>query len=140
MMMPSLFAVAQRATKASRIDQLRSNAGEEMTEYEPNVLDEGLAECLREVLDPEIGLNVVDLGLVYSAHRTPWSIEVELTLTSRACPLGELVVSQVQDRLAITFPGVEQNVQLVWAPTWSPDLITDRGYELMGRERTRTLI
>jgi metal-sulfur cluster biosynthetic enzyme len=138
--MPSLFAGAQRTADASGVDRARSNAGEEMTDYEPNVLDEEIAECLREVLDPEIGLNVVDLGLVYSAHRTPWSIEVELTLTSRACPLGELVVSQIEDKLAIAFPGVEQNVQLVWAPSWSPDLITDRGYELMGRERTRTLI
>lgn len=106
---------------------------------EPNVLDD-VAECLREVLDPEIGLNIVDLGLVYSAHRTPWSIEIELTLTSRACPLGDLVVSQIKDRLDIAFPGVEQNVELVWAPVWSPDLITDRGYELMGRKRAWTTI
>jgi metal-sulfur cluster biosynthetic enzyme len=104
-----------------------------------NVLDEEVATCLREVLDPEIGLNVVDLGLIYLAHRTPWSIEVELTLTSRACPLGDLVVTEVQERLAAAFPGVEQNVQLVWSPSWSPDLITDRGYELMGRKRTWNL-
>ena len=105
-----------------------------------NVLDDDVAECLREVLDPEIGLNVVDLGLVYLAHRTPWSVEVEMTLTSRACPLGELVLGQVRERLTAAFPDVEQKVQLVWTPPWSPDLITDRGYETMGRKRTWSLI
>lgn len=105
-----------------------------------NVLDDDVAECLRDVLDPEIGLNVVDLGLIYLAHRTPWSVEVEMTLTSRACPLGELVLGQVRERLAAAFPDVEQKVQLVWTPSWSPDLITDRGYETMGRKRTWSLI
>jgi metal-sulfur cluster biosynthetic enzyme len=104
-----------------------------------SVLDEEIADCLRDVLDPEIGLNVVDLGLVYVARRDARSIDVELTLTSRACPLGELVLAQVQEKLSSIYPGVDLNVELVWSPLWSPDLITDRGYELMGRKRTWSL-
>jgi metal-sulfur cluster biosynthetic enzyme len=102
--------------------------------------DDEVAECLRDVLDPEIGLNVVDLGLVYVARRRGTEIDIALTLTSRACPLGELVLAQVRDCLARAYPGHELNVELVWSPAWTPDLITDRGYDLMGRERTRTLI
>jgi metal-sulfur cluster biosynthetic enzyme len=104
-------------------------------------LDPGLCECLREVLDPEIGLNVVDLGLVIEAHRSSEEIAVKLTLTSRACPLGEMVVADVRERIASTYPTVARvNVDLVWDPIWSPDFITDRGFELLGRTRTRTLI
>ena len=68
------------------------------------------------------------------------AIDVTLTLTSRACPLGELVLAQIREQLSRVFPEHELNVELVWTPMWTPDLITDRGYELMGRERTRTLI
>lgn len=104
-------------------------------------LDPEICDCLREVLDPEIGLNVVDLGLVVLAARSPGAIDVRITLTSRACPLGELVLSEVRERLASNFPGVDRvNVELVWEPVWGPDLISDRGYELLGRTRARTMI
>lgn len=103
-------------------------------------LDPGLAACLRDVLDPEIGLNVVDLGLVYVAERSIEAVEVKLTLTSRACPLGELVLAQVRNKISATYPDIARmDIELTWDPLWSPDLITDRGYELMGRERARTL-
>jgi metal-sulfur cluster biosynthetic enzyme len=104
-------------------------------------LDPGLCDCLRDVLDPEIGLNIVDLGLVIETRRSTEEIAVKLTLTSRACPLGELVIADVRERITASYPTVARvNVELVWDPVWSPDLITDRGYELLGRTRTRTLI
>ena len=104
-------------------------------------LDPGLCDCLRDVLDPEIGLNIVDLGLVIEARQSTEEVAVKLTLTSRACPLGELVIADVRERIAATYPTVARvNVDLVWDPVWTPDLITDRGYELLGRKRTRTLI
>jgi metal-sulfur cluster biosynthetic enzyme len=103
-------------------------------------LDPGLCECLRDVLDPEIGLNIVDLGLVLHARRSADGILVRLTLTSRACPLGELVLAEVREKVAASYPTVPRvDIQLVWDPIWSPDLITDRGYELLGRSRTRIL-
>ncbi len=104
-------------------------------------LDPGLCECLRDVLDPEIGLNIVDLGLVLDASRSVDQIKVQLTLTSRACPLGDLVIAEVRQKIASSFPEVSRvDIRLVWDPAWTPDLITDRGYELLGRTRTRTLI
>ena len=103
-------------------------------------LDPGLCDSLRGVMDPEIGINIVDLGLVIEARRSPDAIGVKLTLTSRACPLGELVIAEARERIASTYPTVAQvDVDLVWNPIWTPDLITDRGFELLGRTRTRTL-
>lgn len=107
----------------------------------PALLDPGLCECLREVLDPEIGLNIVDLGLVRSATRSADAIDVRMTLTSRACPLGELVMDEAREKLAARYPEVARvNIELVWEPMWTQDLITDRGYEMLGRGRTRMLI
>lgn len=103
-------------------------------------LDALICACLSDVLDPEIGLNIVDLGLVIEAERTAEAVVVRLTLTSRACPLGEMVLDDVREALASTFPGLRLDVQLVWDPVWNPDLISDRGYELLGRTRARTLI
>lgn len=103
-------------------------------------LDEDVADCLRDVLDPEIGLNIVDLGLVYVARQRGNVIDVTLTLTSRACPLGELVVAQIREHLSRAYPERELDVELVWTPSRTPDFITDRGPELMGRERAGTLI
>ena len=107
----------------------------------PSHLDPGLCDCLRDVLDPEIGINIVDLGLVIEARRICDTFAVKLTLTSRACPLGELVVAEVREKITESYPLAGQvDIQLVWDPIWSPDLITDRGYELLGRKRTRILI
>ena len=97
-------------------------------------LDSDILECLQDVLDPEIGLSIVDLGLVYRAERTPDGIDVALTLTTRACPLGEMIVAEARERLARSFQDVPRiDVKLVWEPIWNPDLITDRGLEHLGR-------
>lgn len=93
------------------------------------------------VLDPELGLNIVDLGLVYLARRSQNEIEVKLTLTSRACPLAEMVIEEVRERIASTYPQIARvNIQLVWDPVWTPSLITDSGYEQLSRARKRELI
>lgn len=92
------------------------------------------------MLDPEIGLNIVDLGLVFAANRSPEAIEVRLTLTSRACPLGDGVGRGAREDSGKLSGRRPVNVELVWDPLWTPDLITDRGYELLGRTRTRTHI
>ena len=105
----------------------------------PNVAD--VEEAMRDVVDPELGINVVDLGLVYCARRTEVAIAVELTLTSRACPLGELVMAEVRECIAARFPDTGRlDVKLVWDPLWTPDRITDSGYAQLGRERKTEMI
>lgn len=98
-----------------------------------NDIDPDLLACLATVLDPEIGINVVDLGLVYSAVRTPASIDVDMTLTSRACPMGSIVIEDARDCLAQRFPQVGRvNINLVWEPGWVPDFISDNARQLLG--------
>ncbi len=97
-------------------------------------LDPDILDCLSAVTDPEVGLSIVDLGLVYRAVRTGSVIEVALTLTTRACPLGEMIVADLREYLAHRFQDASQIlVDLVWEPVWSPEFITDQGLELLGR-------
>jgi len=104
-----------------------------------HTLDPEILDCLMDVMDPEVGLSVVDLGLVYQADRTPETVQVALTLTTRACPLGEMIVEEVRERLAHRFQDVPRvDVSLVWDPLWKPDFITARGQELLGRTRQIT--
>jgi Iron-sulfur cluster assembly protein len=62
-------------------------------------------EVLRAVVDPEVGINIVDLGLVYRAERTVDAIDVAMTMTTRACPLGEMMLEEARAALAPAFPG-----------------------------------
>ncbi|HET9959696.1 MAG TPA: metal-sulfur cluster assembly factor [Polyangiaceae bacterium] len=92
-----------------------------------------LMTALRAVLDPELGINIVDLGLVYEAdvdaqgHAT-----VKLTMTSPACPLGEHVRVEAEQQL-LAIRGLESvQVELVWEPLWSPDRMSLAAKELLG--------
>jgi metal-sulfur cluster biosynthetic enzyme len=96
-------------------------------------LDPEVLECLLEVTDPEVGLSVVDLGLVYRATRGDDGIAVAPTMPTRARPLGEMIVGDARKRLARRFQDVPRvAVSLVWSPPWSSDRITDWGLELLG--------
>lgn len=109
-----------------------------MTRTATHPLDPDILDCLQDVMDPEVGLSVVDLGLVYQASRTEDGITVALTLTTRACPLGEMILEDARERLARRFPeapGIA--VDLVWSPLWTPDRIMPRGQELLGRARRK---
>lgn len=99
-----------------------------------NDIDPQLAECLRGVLDPEVGVNIVDLGLVYSARQIEGGVEVRMTLTSRACPMGAMVLEDVRMRIAESLPhAAPVDVELVWEPPWHPDRITDAGRLALGQ-------
>ena len=101
-------------------------------------LDPDILACLLEVMDPEIGLSVVDLGLVYRAVRGGTGIDVALTLTTRACPLGEMIVEDARERLLRHFQDEKVTVSLVWSPPWKQDRIANRGLELLGHRSPET--
>lgn len=112
-----------------------SNVTSPLSSPPPAALDPEVLDCLSAVIDPEIGLSVVDLGLVYRASRTPAGIAVDLTLTAQACPLGDMIVEDAHSALRRRFvdaPAID--VALVWEPAWSPDRITAHGLKLLGRE------
>ena len=87
-------------------------------------------ECMRDVIDPELGINVVDLGLVYSIWiENGVDAHIEMTLTSPACPLTDVLEKQAQE--AAVGSGVVENLTLawVWMPPWGPNMITEEGRE-----------
>lgn len=87
---------------------------------------ETLREALREVIDPELGMNIVDLGLVYRLEVIDNGVELDLTMTSPACPLGESIAADAQAALESRLPpDAWVDVNLVWDPPWSPALMSE---------------
>lgn len=83
-------------------------------------------EALRDVIDPELGINVVDLGLVYGVTVDQNNVAtVDMTLTSAACPLSDVIEEQAVQALEGIVAG--QNINWVWMPPWGPERITDEG-------------
>jgi metal-sulfur cluster biosynthetic enzyme len=89
---------------------------------------EDVTEALRDVVDPELGINVVDLGLIYGLTVDDANIAVvDMTLTSAACPLQDVIEDQM--RMALDGLVADFRVNWVWMPPWGPDKITDDGRE-----------
>lgn len=92
-----------------------------------------LRERLRRVIDPEAGLNIVDLGLVYRIDVTPTRVQVAMTMTSPACPLGEMITDEVKEVLAGALPaGCAAEVALVWEPPWEQSMMSAAGKKHFG--------
>jgi metal-sulfur cluster biosynthetic enzyme len=90
---------------------------------------EDLEEAMRDVVDPELGINVVDLGLVYGIQAEDGVATIDMTLTSAACPLTDVIEEQA--RGALVAPGLVDDLKInwVWMPPWGPDKITEDGRE-----------
>lgn len=81
--------------------------------------------ALRNVVDPELHMNIVDLGLVYGVEHKEGTVDVRMTLTSPGCPYGPYILNDVDQALKKT-PGVEHvNVDVVWEPPWGPEKMTE---------------
>lgn len=93
---------------------------------------DAIMAALRTVKDPELGVNVVDLGLVYTVQSREDQVEVEMTLTSPACPAGPEILRNAVAALE-TLEGVSKaNVRLVMSPPWSPDKMSDEARDELG--------
>lgn len=92
--------------------------------------EEEIEEALKEVIDPELGVNIVDLGLLYGLR---WdedgTLILDLTLTTAACPLQEVIEEQVQSNLENLVDS--WRVNWVWMPPWGPERITEDGRDMM---------
>jgi metal-sulfur cluster biosynthetic enzyme len=94
----------------------------------PTPAEEDVTEAMRDVVDPELGINVVDLGLVYGVQVDEANHAViDMTLTSAACPLTDVIEDQT--RQALEGLVADYRVNWVWMPPWGPDKITDDGRE-----------
>jgi metal-sulfur cluster biosynthetic enzyme len=92
--------------------------------------DDDVIEAMKDVVDPELGINVVDLGLVYGVDIDEHSnVVLQMTLTSAACPLTDVIEDQTRSAL----DGIVNDFRIdwVWMPPWGPDKITDDGREML---------
>ncbi|HJY78963.1 MAG TPA: metal-sulfur cluster assembly factor [Burkholderiales bacterium] len=90
-------------------------------------------EALRSVEDPEAGMNIVDLGLVYAVDAQPGRVRVEMTMTSPACPVGPYLVEEAAAAVRAAAPeGTEVQVDLVWEPPWSPERMSPEAKSRFG--------
>ena len=93
---------------------------------------EEVYEALRDVYDPEIPVNVVDLGLIYGIEVTEGNVDVTMTLTFAGCGMGPYIAQQAEWRIAEIDDVEDVNVELTFDPPWTPDMITDEGKKLLG--------
>jgi metal-sulfur cluster biosynthetic enzyme len=95
---------------------------------------EAIMEALHDVYDPEIPVNVVDLGLVYDCQVEEGDVQVKMTLTFPGCGMGPMIAQQAEWRLA-EVDGVEDvNVEMVFEPPWTPEMITEEGKRSLGMD------
>lgn len=90
--------------------------------------------ALREVIDPEVGVNVLDLGLIYEVRASETGdLQVDMTMTTPACPVGAMLCDQVEAALRRGVPGVGTvEVDLVWEPPWSPERMSEAARRQLG--------
>jgi|OpeIllAssembly_1097287.scaffolds.fasta_scaffold1583353_2 metal-sulfur cluster biosynthetic enzyme len=87
---------------------------------------DSLREALRVVVDPEAGMNIVDLGLVYDVAVSADGVRVVMTTTSPACPVGELIADEVRAALRVALPAAMSiDVTLTWSPGWDSSMMSD---------------
>ena len=89
-------------------------------------------EALRDVYDPEIPVNVVDLGLIYDVKVDEGDVAITMTLTFAGCGMGPYIAQQAEWRIAELENVEDVNVDMVYEPAWSPDMITEDGKKLLG--------
>jgi metal-sulfur cluster biosynthetic enzyme len=103
-----------------------------MSDIEPVVSDDQVRLALRRVKDPELNLNIMDLGLVYDIRVEGAKVNVDMTLTSPGCPSGPEIMTDAEKEVR-AIPGVEDvTVNLVWTPFWTPEKMEPRVRAYLG--------
>ena len=105
---------------------------QERSEEQSGLTTDRILEALKEVHDPELGINIVDLGLVYDVSIENDTVHITYTLTTMGCPIGPLIEAQMQQLLA-GFPGVENvEAEMVLRPPWTPEMMSDEAKAALG--------
>lgn len=107
------------------------------------VTSQQILDSLKQCMDPEIPINVVDMGLIYGVNvSTDNKVNIKMTMTTRGCPLHDTLVSDVK-RYVNKVPGVNDvNVEIVWEPVWTPEKMSEAGKKIInfGKQKTITPI
>jgi len=96
--------------------------------------DELVLETLRQVIDPELGVNIVDLGLIYRFAYADGKLTVTMTLTTPGCPMHDSIAAGVKNILLGLEGVTDAEVEVVWDPPWHPSMMTEAGRRLTGTE------
>jgi metal-sulfur cluster biosynthetic enzyme len=101
----------------------------------PQALPPAIAQALREVIDPESGIDIVNMGLVQSCEETGGALTLGLILTSAACPMGEMIVEEAEAALQrVAGPARQVHVQVLDAPAWHPRRLSPEARDILGWE------
>jgi metal-sulfur cluster biosynthetic enzyme len=104
-----------------------------LTNAEAPPTEETVWEALRAVDDPEVGMNVVDLGLVYGVEVRGNDVSVSITMTSPACPLGDVIIENASAAIRAAAPRAAKiDVALVWDPPWTPERMSEAARRRVG--------
>jgi metal-sulfur cluster biosynthetic enzyme len=99
----------------------------------PPELLPGIVAALERVVDPEVALNIVDVGLVYGVRVADGRMDVEVTMTSAACPVADIIVEDIEQQLDRSMPpDLKIHVELVWEPPWAPQRMSATARTFMG--------
>jgi metal-sulfur cluster biosynthetic enzyme len=94
---------------------------------------EQILDTLKSVFDPEVGVNIVDLGLVYKVDLQPEELKIQITMTSPACPLHGVITRNIDKVLRQAFPGLgRMTIEVIWDPPWSPDRMSAAARQQLG--------
>ena len=103
-----------------------------MSDTTPNETD--IRQALYTVIDPEVGMNVVDLGLIYGIASAAGLVHITMTMTTPACPMGSYLTENVRAAAQSAVPdGVEIEVELVWDPPWHAGMMSEQAKRFFGR-------
>ncbi len=97
----------------------------------PPVTQERIYEALRQIIDPELGINLVDLGLIYDVQTRDGEVAIRMTLTTRGCPLHGSIVQAVERVVRQLAGVVAAHAEVVWEPRWNPDMISPEGKQAL---------
>ncbi|MDP2817139.1 MAG: iron-sulfur cluster assembly protein [Polaromonas sp.] len=98
----------------------------------PEALRQPLLDALTRVVDPEVAMSIVDVGLIYSVTVAEGKLHVWLTMTSAACPVADLIIDEVETELdRVAPPELLIEVELVWEPPWSAELMSESAKRFM---------
>lgn len=104
-----------------------------MTREEITLFELEILELLKNVMDPEIEINIVDLGLIYEiSYSGEKQIDIEMTFSTPSCPLGDTIVNNVKETIKKEHPDFIVHVEIVFEPKWSTALVSDEGKAILG--------
>ena len=132
----NMFRIEGRDADALGLELVKTPAEDSKRPKNLDELNEQMQKQLKTVYDPEIPVNIVDLGLVYSCEPTEidggWKVDVKMTLTASGCGMGPVLQQDAQNRL-LCIDGVDEvDVEIVWDPPWNRDMMTEEAQLQLG--------